>query len=88
MPARWPSARGPTTLGQLEPAALAEHAPAIAATLEDSDKDVRTAAMATLSRLEPAVLTHHGSTIAAKLEIGTDGQKRALRPHARQQLVW
>ena len=39
------------TLGTLEPAVLAMHAPAIVAKLEDSDLGVRRAAMDTLGKL-------------------------------------
>ena len=41
-------------LGQLEPASLAQHAPALVSKLEDSDADVRHASVYVLGKLEPA----------------------------------
>ena len=67
------------TLGKLEPAALAQHAAAVAARLEDcdpyfddrpdrGDDGVRWAAVKTLGKLEPPVLALHAALIVAKLE--------------------
>ena len=56
------------TLGKLEPAVLATHAPAIVAKLEDSVDGVREVAVETLGKLKPAVLATHAPAIVAKLE--------------------
>ena len=55
------------TLGMLEPAALAEHAAAVVAKLEDADGGVRRLALKTLGVLEPAALAEHAAAIVAKL---------------------
>ena len=51
------------TLGKLAPEALAEHAAALVAKLEDSDEEVRKAAADTLGKLAPEVLTSHGGAV-------------------------
>ena len=56
------------TLGKLEPAALAQHAAAVVAKLEDCRLGVRRAALETLGKLEPAALAQHAAAIVAKLE--------------------
>ena len=50
------------------PAALAQHAGAIVARLEDSDPDVRYRALTTLGELEPATLAQHADAVVARLE--------------------
>ena len=55
------------TLGVLEPAALAEHAAAVVAKLEDADKNVRKAVLEALAKLEPAALAEHAAAVVAKL---------------------
>jgi HEAT repeat protein len=50
-----------STLGKLDAATLAQHAPAILARLEDSDSDVREAAVRTLGKLDAATLAQHGA---------------------------
>ena len=49
-----------TALGHLEPAALAEHVPALLHCLEDPYRGVREAALAALDKLDPVVLALHG----------------------------
>ena len=49
-------------------AALAQHAGAIVARLEDSDPDVRYRALTTLGELEPATLAQHADAVVARLE--------------------
>ena len=53
------------TLGKLEPAALAPHAAAVVARLDDSKSVVRNAAVATLAKLEAAALALHAAAIVA-----------------------
>ena len=64
------------TLRQLEPAALAQHAEAVVARLEDADgvrgRYVRKLALQTLGKLEPATLAQHADAIAARLEDSFD----------------
>ena len=56
------------TLRQLEPAALAQHAEAVVARLEDSELQVRVRALDTLAQLEPAALAQHAEAVVASLE--------------------
>ena len=56
------------TLRQLEPAALAQHAEAVVARLEDSELHVRVQALTTLAQLEPSALTQHAEAVVARLE--------------------
>ena len=55
------------TLGKLEPAALAQHADAVVARLEDDDVDVAWKALVALGKLEPAVLAQHAGAVVGKL---------------------
>ena len=59
---------GVETLGQLEPATLAQHGAALVARLEHSDAGVREAVVETLGQLEPATLAQHGAALVARLE--------------------
>ena len=70
-------------LGQLEPAALARHAGAVVAKLEDSDKDVRKAAVRvkTFGKLEQATRALHADAVVAKFHCN-DGQVRAAAMRA------
>jgi len=52
------------TLGQLEPAALANHAGKLLAKLEDTDSDVRWMAVATLRKLDAAGIAQHVESAA------------------------
>ena len=70
------------TLGKLDPAVLATHAPAIVAKLDDcadSDAGVRRAAMETLGKLslEPAVLAKYAQAIIDRLEDVHEGMRMA-----------
>ena len=56
------------TLRQLEPAALAQHAEAVVARLEDSELQVRVRALDSLAQLEPAALAQHAEAVVASLE--------------------
>ena len=55
------------SLVELEPAELAQHVPAIAASLDHDDTHVRGLARAMLSRLEPQAVAQHSVDIAARL---------------------
>jgi len=62
-----------STLGKLDAATLAQHAPAILARLDDSDPDVRRAAVSTLGKLDAATLAQHAPAILARLEHSKSG---------------
>ena len=64
------------SLVELPPAQLAEHVPAIAASLDHDDSHVRALAISMLSRLEAPALQEHGEVIASKLEHAVDEQVR------------
>ena len=55
-------------LGQLDPTLLAQHAPAVAARLEDSDEAVQAQALQTLLALEPATFMLHACDVFPRLE--------------------
>jgi len=57
-----------STLGKLDAATLAQHAPAIVARLADSDSNVRTAAVSTLGKLDAATLAQHAPALLARPE--------------------
>ena len=57
-----------STLGQLDAATLAQHAPAILARLEHSDSNVREAAVSTLGQLDAATVAQHAPALLARLE--------------------
>ena len=61
------------TLRKLEPATLAQHADAVVARLEDSEWNVRHAALETLGDLEPAALAHHAPALFPILEADSAG---------------
>ena len=50
------------------PAPIAPHVAAVLSRLEDSDEEVRYAAVEALAELEPAVLAQHAATLVGKLE--------------------
>ena len=56
---------------------LPAYAAAVVAKLEDSDVDVREAAVETLGKLEPAALAQHAATIVAKLEHSNEDVRMA-----------
>ena len=55
------------TLRELEPAALAQHASAVAERLEDADVNVRIEALLTLCTLEPEPLAQHAHAVVKQL---------------------
>jgi HEAT repeat protein/outer membrane murein-binding lipoprotein Lpp len=57
-----------STLGQLDAATLAQHAPALVARIEDSNWHVRRAAVSTLGQLDAATLAQHAPALLALLE--------------------
>eukprot|EP00419_Tripos_fusus_P047732 CAMPEP_0172827276 /NCGR_PEP_ID=MMETSP1075-20121228/19990_1 /TAXON_ID=2916 /ORGANISM="Ceratium fusus, Strain PA161109" /LENGTH=457 /DNA_ID=CAMNT_0013669057 /DNA_START=48 /DNA_END=1417 /DNA_ORIENTATION=- len=67
----WPELRG---LGALDPVALAPHAGAIAARLDDSHDCIRAAALRALARLEPEALAPHAGAISAQLQDNGSGK--------------
>ena len=70
------------TLGQLEPATLGQHADAVVARLEESDKDVRQAALMMLGNLEPTTLAQHSDAVVAMLyDSGLEATTVGLRTY-------
>ena len=63
--ARWIAMR---ELSRLGPATIAQHADAVVARLNDSERVVRELALHALAKLEPATLTQHAETLVAMLE--------------------
>jgi hypothetical protein len=66
-----------STLGELDAATLAQHAPALVAMLEHSDSDVRRAAVSTLGKLDAATLAQHTPALVAMLEDSEWGVREA-----------
>ena len=56
-----------TTLGNLRPETLAQHAGAVVVRLEDSHWDVRHEALETLDKLKPAALAQYAGAMVASL---------------------
>ena len=54
-------------LVELPPSQLAEHVPAIAASLDHEDQHIRALAISMLGRLEPPAIAEHSDAIAARL---------------------
>jgi HEAT repeat protein len=67
-----------STLGLLDAATLAQHAPAILARLDDSDWRVRKAAVSTLGKLDVATLAQHAPAILGRLEDSDWRVRRAV----------
>ena len=67
------------TLGKLDAAALAQHEAALVAMLEDSDEDVRRAAVETLGKLDAAALAQHAAALGGRLEDSDAGVQIAAR---------
>lgn len=55
------------SLVELPPAALREHVPAIAASLDHDDSHIRALAIGMLTRLEPSAVAEHATAIAERL---------------------
>ena len=66
-----------STLGKLDAATLAQHAPAIVARLDDPDSGVRWAAVRALGQLDAATLTPHAIAIVARLDDPESGVRSA-----------
>ena len=64
------------TLGYLEPVALAQHAEAVVARLDDSESGVRDLALQTLGKLEPAALVQHADAVVARLDDSNAKEER------------
>ena len=64
------------SLVELPPASLAEHVPAIIASLDHDDSHVRALATSMLSRLEAPALREHGEAISKRLSHPDDDQVR------------
>ena len=62
---RWAALK---TVGKLDAPALAPHAAALVAKLEDSEYYVRKAAVETLGKLDAAALAQHAAALVAMLE--------------------
>ena len=65
------------TLGYLEPVALAQHAEAVVARLEDSNWVGREMVLETVGKLEPASLTQHADAVVEKLNDPFDFAREA-----------
>ena len=63
-------------LVELPPSQLAEHVPAIAASLDHEDQHIRALAISMLGRLEPPAIAEHSDVIAARLAHDDDDQVR------------
>ena len=67
------------TIRELEPAALAPYASAVAERLEDADVNVRIEALLTLCTLEPETLAQHASAVVARIKDADERvRKKAL----------
>ena len=67
------------TIRELEPAALAPYASAVAERLENADVNVRDEALWALHKLEPTVVAPHVNAVVARLEdADEDVRKKAL----------
>ena len=64
------------TLSKLNPAALAQHADAVVARLDDSESGVRDLALHTLGQLEPAALVQHADAVVARLDDSNAKEER------------
>ena len=75
-PVRGVRIQGLKTLATLEPGALAQHAHAVVALLDDSSVYVRLRALQTLARVEPATLAQDAHTVVAMLDAPFEKKKK------------
>lgn len=66
------------SLVELEPAALGEHVPAIAASLDHDDSHIRALAVNMLARLAPPAIATHDAAIAARLAHNDESVRLAV----------
>jgi HEAT repeat protein len=75
------------TLGKLSAEALASHAAAVVAKLEDSSQFVRLAAVGTLGKLSAEALAPHAAAVLAKLEDSDDVRRAAVETLGKLELA-
>ena len=71
------------TLGKLDAAVLAQHAAAVVGILDDSDEDVRRAALVTLGKLDAAALAHHATAIVGMRKQIIEAAAKDMHPEVR-----